>query len=464
MKRRLFTPKWSEPCLCGSGNKYKNCCWRRLPGFDIGEQYTAAITERHLERALVACRADIVQYTIWHKSNTEPALIRGAPIEKLLKVDIDALAAYVERLFWLYIHTNRIPDWLSVLDRLRKNIQHPHWERKIFYFRALSFLGPDGDPIKAKQELAKVGPITVDEGDVDLLQIYIDLELDDQPFGERLKFIDRILQVSKRRVDQLQYRGAKAVQYLLFGDKTTAERELDEAIRLVPENELDDSLDDYERRLLGRLLQMLASLRHDHSLFRKALGHFKILLSFDTWTPIGRAMLFREIGDCHKYAGSWGDAERAYREALNTNENSLDRIHLAETFLYQKRVDEASAEIIKIDHNLLERHENEDYVFTFAAIATWSGKVPELQEAKKLLEELETTEPYFNERRLTLLLGITTALTSGIVSEEAKVASKPEGGIASASSNFLLLQPNFMGIGINFNAIIDYFLKKKPGS
>jgi hypothetical protein len=65
---------------------------------------------------------------------------------------------------------------------------------------------------------------------------------------------------------------------------------------------------------------------------------------------------------------------------------------------------------------------------------------------------------------LTLLLGITTALTSGIVSEEAKVASKPEGGIASASSNFLLLQPNFMGIGINFNAIIDYFLKKKPGS
>jgi hypothetical protein len=137
---------------------------------------------------------------------------------------------------------------------------------------------------------------------------------------------------------------------------------------------------------------------------------------------------------------------------------------LRKHFLYQKRVDEASAEIIKIDHNLLERHENEDYVFTFAAIATWSGKVPELQEAKKLLEELETTEPYFNERRLTLLLGITTALTSGIVSEEAKVASKPEGGIASASSNFLLLQPNFMGIGINFNAIIDYFLKKKPGS
>jgi hypothetical protein len=90
--------------------------------------------------------------------------------------------------------------------------------------------------------------------------------------------------------------------------------------------------------------------------------------------------------------------------------------------------------------------------------------VSKLREAKKLLEELETTEPYFNERRLTLLLGITNALISGTVSEEAKAASKPEGGVASATSSFLLLQPNFMGIGINFNAIIDYFLQKKPGS
>jgi tetratricopeptide (TPR) repeat protein len=464
MKRRLFKPKWSEPCLCGSGNRYKNCCWQRLPGFDIGKQYTAAITERHLERALVACRADIVQYTIWHKSNTEPALIRGAAIEDLLKIDIDALAAYVERLFWLYIHTNRFSDWLSVLERLRKNIQHSHWERKIGYFRALSYLGPDGNPIKAKQELTQVGPINADEDDIDLLQIYVDLELDDQPFAERLKFIDRILHVSKKRADQLQYRGAKAVQYLLFGDRTTAERELDEAIRLAPENELGETLTDHERRLLGRLLQMLGSLRHDRSLFTKALGHFKILLSSDTWTPIGRAMLCREIGDCHKYSGSGSDAERAYREALNAQENSLDRIHLAEALLYQKCIEEAVAEIIKVERNSLERHEYEDYVFAFAAIATWSGEMSKFQEAKKLLEELETTEPYFNERRLTLLLGITNALISGKVSEEAKAASKPEGGVASATSSFLLLQPNFMGIGINFNAIIDYFLQKKPSS
>jgi tetratricopeptide (TPR) repeat protein len=463
MKRRLFKPKWTEPCLCGSGNKYRDCCWQRLPGFDIGKQYTSAIREGHLERALLACRADIVQYTIWHKSNTQPLLHRGGPIEQLLRIDIGALAAYVERLFWLYIQTNRVADWPSVLERLRKNIQDIGWERKIGYFRALSYLGPDGDKAKARQELARIGPITTEEDDVELLQIFIDLELDDEPFATRLKYIDRILEVSKARSDQLQYRGAKAVQYLLIGDAATAEREFDEAVRFIRESELEKPLNDFERHSFGRLLQMLASLRRDRALFREALNQFELLLSADKWTAIGRASLYREIGDCHKYAGAWGDAEKAYRDALRILENPLDRIHLAESLLYQRRIEEAAAEIAKIERTALERHEYEDYVFAFAAIATWSNKKELLQEARELLKDLKIAEPFFNERRLTLLLGITDTLASGMVSEAAKVKSTPDGGVASSASSFFLLQPNFMGIGINFNAIIDYFLKKKPG-
>ena len=168
-------------------------------------------------------------------------------------IDVEALAAYVERLFWLYIHTSRSADWLAVLERLRGNIRQPRWARKIGYFRALSHLGPDGDPEKARQELARIGPITVDEDDVELLQIYIDVGLEGQPFATKLKFIDRILEVSKARSDQLQYRGAKAVQYFLIGDNATAERELDEAIRLARECESEKPLSDYERhKQIGR--------------------------------------------------------------------------------------------------------------------------------------------------------------------------------------------------------------------
>ncbi len=75
--RKKWKPKWSEPCPCASGKKYKDCCWRRLPDFDIGKAYTAALREKNLDRALLATRADVTQYTIWHKTNTAPALAAG---------------------------------------------------------------------------------------------------------------------------------------------------------------------------------------------------------------------------------------------------------------------------------------------------------------------------------------------------------------------------------------------------
>jgi hypothetical protein len=53
----MWKPKWSEPCPCASGKKVKDCCWQRLPGFDIGKVYTRALRDKQLERALLAARA-----------------------------------------------------------------------------------------------------------------------------------------------------------------------------------------------------------------------------------------------------------------------------------------------------------------------------------------------------------------------------------------------------------------------
>jgi hypothetical protein len=109
----------------------------------------------------------------------------------------------------------------------------------------------------------------------------------------------------------------------------------------------------------------------------------------------------------------------------------------------------------------LPRHEFEDFVFAYAAIAIWSGKSERLTEAKSLLQKLGTAEPAFNERRLNLLVRVTETLASGKASTEAKSDSTPDGGLATVS-NFLLLEPNIAGIGININAIINYLARRKP--
>ncbi|KJC57525.1 hypothetical protein UP10_28510 [Bradyrhizobium sp. LTSPM299] len=122
---------------------------------------------------------------------------------------MNALGAYVGRLSWLYLRLGLWKDWPAVLDRLRSNIQHPSWYKKIAYHRAFYHLSPGGDREKARQELAKAGPITKKEDDLELLQLYVDLEFDDLPFAARIEILDRILELDDDRENLLQYRGAK---------------------------------------------------------------------------------------------------------------------------------------------------------------------------------------------------------------------------------------------------------------
>lgn len=452
--------KWSESCACGSGKKFKDCCWKRLPGPDIGKAFAQALQDNEQRRALLAARADVTQYTIWHKSHTAPIIAKGGEPLGLLRIDVDALGECVGRLSSLYFRLGLWNAWPATLERLRANIQHPWWNRKIAYYRALYHLVPDGDRTEARREFAKIGLVTNDEGDLDLLHLYVELEFDDQPFAARIAILDRILGLSEKRQNQLQYRAVKAIQYLLIGDVKTAEAHLSEVVSLVRETEEHEPLEEYERHLFGRVLQLLGNLKSDKSMLRESVVHLNALLLGDNWTEIGKASILSDIGCSYRYAGEWELAERSYRDAITLRGSELHKIHLAECLLYRQRIDAATKEIDAVKRETLPRWELEDFVFCYAAIAIWSNESKRLSEAKSLLQELTTTEPLFNERRLKLLLRVTETLVSGTASPQAKTDSTPEGGLATVS-NFFLLEPNFAGIGININAIINYFAKKK---
>lgn len=443
--------------------KVQGLLLERLPGFEIGKTYTRALRDRQQGRALLAARADVTQYTIWHKSNTAPIIARGGMALEILRIDVNALGDYIGRLSSLYLWLGLWKDWPAALERLRENIQHPWWYKKIAYYRAVYHLAPDGDRMEARRELAKAGEVTKEEADLDLLHLYVDLEFDDLPFAARIAMLDRILTLSGERQNQLQYRGAKAIQYFLIGDAETAELQLSEAIGMVRATEKDEPLEGYERHLFGRLLQLLGSLKHDKNMLKESAAHFYALLLEDNWTEHGRAAIQREIGDSYRYAEEWDLAERSYRDAIALGGSDLDKVHVAECLLYREQIEVAAKEIDTVRQATLPRHEFEDFVFAYAAIAIWSGKPDRLTEAKSLLKNLGTAEPVFNERRLNLLVSVAETLASGKASNEAKSDSTPEGGIATVS-NFFLLEPNIAGIGININAIINYFARKKPNT
>jgi tetratricopeptide (TPR) repeat protein len=280
------------------------------------------------------------------------------------------------------------------------------------------------------------------------------------PFAPRIDILDRMLELGDDRDNQLQYRGAKAVQYFMIGDVQTAEQQLSDVIITVRQSEKDEPLVGYERHIYGRLLQLLGSLRRDKQTLKESALAFHALLLEDNWTVSGRAAIYRELGDSYKYADEWDQAEAAYREAMKLGGSDLDKVHIAECMLYRKQIDAAMVEIDGVKKQTLPRHEFEDFVFAYAAIAIWSNKPERLTEAKALLQSLGSAEPIFNDRRLNLLLRVTETLASGAVSAAAKADSTPAGGLATAAS-FFELKPNIAGVGINFNAIIEYFARRK---
>ncbi len=459
-RRVYWKPKLSELCPCGSGQRYRDCCWNRLPGFDIGKAYTAACNEDKLGLALVAARADVTQYTIWHRTNTAPVLHVGEPIEPLLRIDVNALGEYVDRLSWLYFNTGKWNSWPAALERLSTNIDHKWWRKKIICKRAVLHLAPGGSRYKARQELAKLGPITPAEDDIEVLQIFIDLELRNASYSERTAFFDRLIDLDESAESQIQYRGGKAFDLLLHGDPKAAETRLSD---LLDEYRNDENLSAFAMQKLYDVKETLGTITDDAALLRETASELSAAVQDGSWTDHGRSNMYLQIGDCYRYAREWELAIGAYEEAIALDGSQICRIHLAECFLYQQKIEKAISQIECVAIEELDEPGVMDFVFAYSAVSIWSAEIEMLNKAKDWLKSLKASQPLFEQRRLKLLVRVTETAAKGTASSEAKEDSTPEGGVAGAS-RALLLQPNFFGIGINFNEIIERFGRRKKGT
>ena len=229
---QLHMPKWSDDCLCGSGNKYRDCCRGRLRGGQSGKGYAHYVRSGNLMLALKAARADVTQYRIWHNAHTRPVM-GSEKAAALLRIDIEALSDYVDRLNWLYFHTKTLPEWLSMLSRLERAIDDRRWFRRIGYFRCLAMRTHNLSKSLVRHEFEKLGPINLDETDRFLLHMKVELYAEDIGFDQVIALLDRVVELSEEPEEALQYRMARAIQFFLIGDNASAASQTQSAIDLA---------------------------------------------------------------------------------------------------------------------------------------------------------------------------------------------------------------------------------------
>lgn len=456
---KIFRPSRNGLCLCGSGRKFKRCCAERYSRRRPGERTRAALERQDYQEALRECRADITQYTIWHKSHTEPAVQAGfSKIEFLLDIDIKALAYLVYLLFWCYIKTDQVDEFPTTLERLRVNINDARWQRKIIYFHALHALWPDWNEHAGRKELRKLGSVKEEE-DVEILQLYTDLFSDDLSFSEQQHLVDRILDLTDSVIDRLHYRGTRAVQYLVIGDERKAEEELSGSISDFRAAKTKEDLSCYECFRLALSLELLGAIRRDEKLLNEAVELYKQLLEKDDFTSTGRAGLCRQLGDTYRHKAAWNLARDTYLRALDIEPSAICKVFLSECFLNLNKTEDATRLITELNPDDLDQGEYVDYAFAVAAISVEAGNQELLEKASAILRDLEVSGPYFRERRDSLLLSVIETQKSGASQTIIYRTRRLLTGLAKSASSYLVLQPNFMGIGVNVGKVLEDLTK-----
>ncbi len=443
-------------CLCGSGSRFKNCCKGRLPGFNNDKKWREAAKQRRWSEMVRHQRADLTQYTIWHLTNTAPAVARKPELRDgyFMNIDVEALSGYVSNLMWGYGRNGWLRKLPDVLDRLKINIDDPRWLAKIAYHRAICALWLE-DRSRAAAEIAHLQPITPETSDIDLLQLHLDLHGSAMGMIERIAFFDRIRSLSEGPSDKLHYGGARAFEMLVNGDEDGAQKAFDEVIALGRELEAEKPFGNSAELWFCRALEGRAMFGRNPDLFAEIDKRLTRQVNDPSaWTDIGRANILRHLGDARRYGGVFKEAAATYRASHDLMPAPELRIFEAECHLHLGDPDEAFRLVRSVAVDKLDSPERADHAFTSFYIALKRGDRRSLLDARNLLRAARTPQPYFETRRLQHIITIGDALEA-LDNEESLPDPHPIMAGLQRLNRYIMLQPNWNGIGINGNVIVD---------
>lgn len=458
-KKPLVTPADTDLCPCGSSTTYAVCCKAHLPGFDQRKAYNLAMRANDLDAALVASRADFTQYAIWHATNTAPAMRAGIiGIKLLIDTDIQCLSEYADRIAETLYHLGRNDEAPAMLERLRPLVDDPRWPRKVLFLQAHTLLKATGDEAAARREFQKLGPLSLQENDVEILRLGIGLLTDERSMTKTLKLCDRLLDLSEDLDDQLRFRSIKASQYLLHGDEEQAAEELEAALALELGDD-DAALDETTQWTLSWILKHLGVLRRDPAIFHRAKVLLDARLAHPHLTDYGKAAITEDLADLLRTAGQWAIAEAAYRATLAIEPSARAEIFLAQVISFQGRAREADDRMRAIESAHLNPNEYEDYVLTLAGIAVQLGDRDALMVADARLRGQRSLEPYFEQRRLKLLVAVTDAIAVGASAPLTERVRKLLAAPVRSFNRYIMAEPNIAGIGVRVNNVLEDLAK-----
>jgi len=448
-KRSLshYEPGRNDPCLCGSGLKFKKCCAGAY-SYEASDLFKISFNKGDYEDALNHARHHFTWYALCYRAHTVPLLQVGTEAgDKLLAIDIEALASILDNLHLCHFRLGRGGEFLRVIQSIKRVIEDERWNSKVIYILSLWHLIYKEDAHAAFSVLSQ---IDMDRClDPDVLALYLQVCSAQLSLTDATNIIDRILANSQSASYRLQYSILKGLKYSLACQHTDGHRIIREALEEF--RSLSDTKESsygrlkfaYGLELYGKLVGRQESIQEAEQVVKELLAE----VDDDGYSSLYRADLYRLLADCEEAQGMHVDAIKAYYASLEANDSDLTKLFLARAICNSSDIDSARELLNSVNSDDLDEAGKFDFAISWALLASSSLLSRDLAEAKSRLKAAEVHDPLFVQERDRWLIEL---LESVPKSSSGRIRK-----LIQSLNSYVTLNPNFFGIGVNLNRLIE---------
>lgn len=440
-------PKGRENCLCGSGERFKNCCkdeWRK---YDYTKKVNASDSPAQRLRYL---RAHITWYRLCHMAHTVPLLKLKHYDGELLDVDIKALCELVQGARELYSECGIIELYPQMLGELTAAIDDVRWSWAVSCEEALFNLAIKNDYAAARAVLAKYK--WQDIRSSELLEVYLDAYSDKMGHVDIITLASKVVELTDSESSRFHYRFLIAIQYFLLNESERAEilaREAVAAYEAIPVAERSV----HGRRFLGMAVMQLGRILNDEAMLRNAIDLLVAEVDEKRYKSNAIADIWLQVGECYHILREFYMAEKLYHRSLSIEPTPLANVFLAELQVAMGRPERAKEILDALVPETMSNPNHFDYAIARCHVALFTKESSDVKNALGLIKKIVTKDPFFKDLIQSLMVALYEL--------PAEKGAAQAGSILAKINRYITLNPNVAGVGVNLNAMIDDYLNSK---
>lgn len=456
--KRHYRPGRNQLCLCGSEEKYKRCCAplidKKHSGEDLLRQAGEYFKRQNYPEAEKYFRAHLTQYLIWYKEHTEP-LFQHDPkaAEWIVSVDIEAIIGIALSLSKTLHKLGKDKKIIVIFRQLAVFKINPIY---CFYIdcQKAFWTMPKSNKYVAhglldRHGISVIESVPMTDTGIMSLSMFLDQEYCYLPAHVALMILEKILgqAISPfQRADLL----TKKIRVALLQDdvalaKSAATNLLDVIKTLFPEN--SKPADRATLQSIAEAYHISAVALEENKYYHRAITVCKEALKEQSLDPEYDASLHYLISKAYAGLGDHTKSIDLLHCAIKKHQQQVYWLDLAQELLVIKKIDESYEALMHIEYPALPEPLKIDYVTYEAHIAAIKNDRALASTSQAELEAIKVSGPYFQ-----LLINSTKAILSDFSARNQEVSIFSKARIFI--SKYIILQPNFCGIGINLNEII----------